>query len=161
MRSFREVVAATIRKTVSLLAIGGIGAGLGAIPFAAQGRPLVPAEKRYDYYSGRLPACGDPSVLERIQSRFHDRESEFWKSGLDIAGFDAVREVGMRSHGLDYIPRRYCVARAQFNDRSARSVSYTIVEGEGMIGFGFGVDWCVAGLDRNYAAAPNCQLDRP
>jgi hypothetical protein len=143
---------------VLLCAAGVMSAGFDGL---AQARPLVPAENRYDSYSGRLPACGDPSVFERIQSRFHDRESEFWKSGLEILGFSDVREVGMRSNGLDYIPRRYCVARAAFNNQSVRTVAYSIVEDQGIIGFGFGVDWCIAGLDRNYANAPDCRMAGP
>ncbi len=161
MRKFHDGAAVLARKAVLLLAAGVMAAVFGCSSFAALARPLVPAEHRYDYYSGRLPSCGDPYVFERIQSRFHDRESEFWKSGLEILGFDEVREVGMRSNGLDYIPRRYCMARAHMNNQSVRTVSYAIAEGMGIIGFGFGVDWCVAGLDRNYADAPNCKMARP
>lgn len=157
MRNFRECAAVTGRPIIALF-IAALGV---ATVVPAQGRPLVPAEKRYDSYSGVLPNCGDPGVLERIRSRFHAREAEFWKSGLEIGAIDAVREIGMRSNGLDYIPRRYCKARAYFNDRSARTVSYNIVEGQGIIGFGYDVEWCVAGLDRNYTNALNCQLVRP
>ncbi len=161
MRRFHDAAAVLARRAVSLLAVGVMGAASSCLSIAVQARPLVPAEHRYDYYSGRLPSCDDPNVLERIQSRFHDRESEFWKSGLEIRGFDEVREIGLRTNGLDYIPRRYCTARAYFNDQSARTASYSIVEDMGIIGFGFGVDWCVAGLDRNYAYAPNCKVAQP
>lgn len=161
MRRFPDATAIFVRKAVSLIAAGVVAAAFGCLSFAAQTRPLVPAERRYDFYSGGLPACGDPHVFERIQSRFHDRESEFWKSGLEIVGFDEMREIGMRSNGLDYIPRRYCMARAHLNDQSARTVSYAIAEDMGIIGWGFEVDWCVAGLDRNYANAPNCRMARP
>jgi hypothetical protein len=130
-------------------------------PLAALAQPQMPAEERYDYYSGQLPVCGDPAVLERIQSRFHDREAEFWKSGLEILSLNQVREIGFRSNGLDYIPRRYCVAAAQMNNQAIRTVSYSIVEDQGIIGFGFGVEWCVEGLDRNYAYAPDCKIARP
>ena len=161
MRRSREGTAKRMRKAMSLMLAGAMAATFGCISFAALARPLVPAEKRFDYYSAQLPSCADPRVLERIQSRFYDRESEFWKSGLAIVGFDQVREIGMRTNGLDYIPRRYCMGRAALNDRSARTVSYSIVEDMGIIGWGFGVDWCVAGLDRNYADAPNCKMARP
>jgi hypothetical protein len=162
MRSFREVAAAMACKAVSVIAVAAVVAPLGCgVVLAQNRRPDIPAERRFDYFSGQLPNCGDPGVMERIQSRFHDRESEFWKSGLSITGFNEIREIGMRSNGLDYIPRRYCVALAHFNDQSARRVSYSIVEGQGIIGLGYGVDWCVSGLDRNYADAPNCQLERP
>ena len=30
-----------------------------------------------------------------------------------------------------------------------------------MIGWGYGVEWCVHGLDRNHAFAPNCKMARP
>ena len=127
----------------------------------SEARPLVPAERRYSPYSGVLPACADPAVLERIQSRFHDRESEFWNSGLEIVGFERVDEIGYRTNGLDYIPRRYCTARAYMNDQKLRSVSFSIAEDLGIIGIGFGVDWCVSGLDRLNAYAPDCKMARP
>lgn len=161
MRRFRNPVAARARKTVLLVASGIFGGGFACWAFGAVARPLVPAERRYDSYSGRVAACNDPNVFERIQSRFQAREDEFWKSGLAIQGFDRVREIGMRSNGLDLIPRRYCMAQALMNDGKRREVSYTIAEDMGIIGWGFGVDWCVAGLDRNYAYAPNCKMARP
>ena len=124
-------------------------------------RPLVPAERRYIPYDGVLPACGDAAVFERIQGRFHDREAEFWNTGLEILGFEDVKEIGYKTNGEDYIPRRYCTARAYLNDEKPRQVSYSINEDLGIIGFGFGVEWCVAGLDRNDAYAPNCKMARP
>ncbi len=138
-----------------------IGLAAGAAPLAGLARPQVPAEDRYDSFQGVLPGCADPAVVERIQSRFHAREAEFWKSGLEIVGLAQVREIGFRTNGLDLIPRRYCVAEAQMNNQSVREVSYTIDEDLGIIGWGFDVEWCVAGLDRNYAYAPDCKMARP
>lgn len=135
--------------------------GTAAAPIAALARPQVPAEDRYDSYQGVLPSCADPAVFERIQSRFHARKSEFWKSGLEIVGLAQVREIGFRTNGLDLIPRRYCVAKAEMNNQSVREVSYTIDEDLGIIGWGFDVEWCVAGLDRNYTYAPDCKIARP
>ena len=150
-----------IRTAMSFLAAGGIAAIFGCLASAALARPLVPAEWRYDYYWEQLPGCADPRVLSRIQSRFYERESEFWKSGLAIPGFDQIREIGLRTNGLDYIPRRYCMAQAYLNNGSLHTVSYSVVEDMGIIGWDFGVDWCVAGLDRNYADAPDCKMARP
>lgn len=160
MRKFRDRAALT-RKAISLTSAGLLAVELFCLGFAAEARPLVPAEQRYDYYSGGLPSCADPQVFGRIQSHFNEREAEFWKSGLEIVGFGAPREIGMRSNGLDYIPRRYCIARAYLNNQSSREVSYSIIEDQGIIGFSFGVDWCLSGLDRNYADAPNCRMARP
>lgn len=124
-------------------------------------RPLVPAERRYSPYEGILPFCDDPAVLERIQTRFFDRESEFWGSGLQILAFENIDEIGYRSLGLDHIPRRYCIGRVVLNDRRAREISYSIDEDQGIIGFGFGVEWCITGLDRLDAYAPACKMARP
>jgi hypothetical protein len=126
----------------------------------ASARPLVPAERRYSPYSGNLPACDDPGVLGYIRDRFGQTQSEYWQSGLQIVGYDRVHETGYRTNGLDYIPRRYCSGRAVMNDQKPRAVTYWIGEGLGIIGWGWGVEWCVVGLNHNYAAAPNCEQER-
>ncbi len=128
----------------------------------AQTRPTVPAEQRNSAYLGRVPACDDSGVLGTITSRFASTESEYWDSGLSIAGYDRVAEIGYRSTGLDYIPRRYCIARAMLSSGAVSTVSYAIAEDLGFIGFpGYGVDWCVEGLDRQRAASPGCKMKRP
>jgi hypothetical protein len=143
------------RIVFCLAALLALGAG------ARAGGIVVPAEQRYSAYSGDLPACDDPGVLARIGGRFAQKESEYWNSPLRIAGFDRVEEIGLRSNGLGYIPRRYCVARALGDDSQPRTVVYQIQESLGMIGWGYGVEWCVVGLDRNLAYAPACSALRP
>jgi len=138
-----------------------VAAPFCAAPIAAAARPIVPAERRYDSYAGVLPTCTDPGVFERIRSLFHDRETEFWKSGLEIVNLDQVREIGFRTEGLDYIPRRYCRAQVYLNNQAVRPVSYSIVEDAGFAGFGYDVEWCVAGLDRNDAYGGYCRDARP
>lgn len=147
-----------VRNFHTLIAVG---LATALVHGSANGRPLVPAERRYSPFDSVLPACDDPAVFARIQSRFHDREAQFWDSGLEIAGFERVREIGYRTNGEDYIPRRYCSARAYLNNAKWHSVYYSINEDQGIIGFGFGVTWCVEGLDRNYAYAPHCKMVRP
>ena len=145
-----------------MMLVAGLAVTTGASLAPAAARPLVPAERRYSPYSGELPACGDPAVFERIQWRFRDRESDFWNTGLEIASFENVREIGYKTNGEDYIPRRYCTALAYLNDeKKPREVSYSINEDLGLLGYGFGVEWCVGGLDRNDAYAPNCKMARP
>ncbi len=122
---------------------------------------IVPAEQRYSAYSADLPACDDSGVLARISDRFAQKESGYWNSPLQIGGYDRVREIGFRSNGLGYIPRRYCVARALDSDSKERTVIYDIEESLGMIGWGYGVEWCVVGLDRDLAYAPACGALRP
>ena len=149
-------------KLVSCLVSGLVALAAQAnIASTALARPLTPAEQRYSPYYDVLPKCADQGPLQRISSRFHARETEFWKSGLEIVAYDKVREIGDRSTGLDYIPRRYCQARATFNDGKVREVSYWIGEATGMVGFDWGLEWCVVGLDRHNALAPNCKMARP
>ena len=138
-----------------------VAAALASNAPVANARPLTPAENRLQSYSGAVPPCTEASALEAIQSRFKDREDEYWHSGLAIVSFDRVDEIGFRSNGLDYIPRRYCLARAVMSDQKLRTVSYSIGEATGSIGFTDGVDFCVAGLDRNDAYSPTCKMARP
>ncbi len=42
-----------------------------------------------------------------------------------------------------------------------RTVRYSIVEDGGMIGASWGVQWCVVGVDRNWAYNPECQAAGP
>jgi hypothetical protein len=121
----------------------------------------TPAEQRYSPYSGSLPVCDDPGVLSTITSRFAQKETEYWHSGLQMGGCERIREIGLRANGAGYIPRRYCVARAQLSDLKPRAVIYAIREGLGIIGWGYGVEWCVVGRDENLAYAPGCQAVRP
>ena len=145
-------------KVLFKLAAVAVLAGFAAD--AASARPLVPAEKRYRPFTADLPPCDSPDVLGLIASRFQQKESEYWNSALEIKDFDRVHESGLRTNGKDYIPRRYCTARAGLSDFKHRPVVYTVIERAGIIGFSWGVEWCVDGLDRNNAYAPACRAER-
>jgi hypothetical protein len=121
----------------------------------------TPAEQRYSPYTADLPPCDDPGVLSLISARFEHKEAGYWNSSLQIGSYDRVRQIGFRANGLGYIPRRYCIARAQLSDLKPRTVIYAIQEDLGILGWGYGVEWCVVGLDRNLAYAPGCQAVRP
>ncbi|MBN9062862.1 MAG: hypothetical protein BGP06_11140 [Rhizobiales bacterium 65-9] len=127
----------------------------------ASAREVIPAEQRNPSWSAALPACEDPSVIGQVQSGFASRESSYWQSNLAIAGVDHVRTIAFRPWGADYIPRRYCVARAYMSDGRLRTVSYNIIERAGPIGLTWGVEWCVSGLDRLFYYAPDCKMARP
>lgn len=128
---------------------------------ATAARPVVPAEKRFWSYDGQLPSCDNPDVLDRVSSRFEATEHEYWNSSLAILSYDQVSTRALRPWGLDHIPRNYCRARALFNDNTHRDIVYSVAEDQGIIGTDFGVDWCVVGLDRNYAYAPSCKMETP
>jgi hypothetical protein len=110
-------------------------------------------------YDALLPPCD--AGLGKIQSGFATKEGRFWNSDLQILGFDKVRETAFRPWAEATVPRRFCTARALVSDGRARIVHYSIVEDGGMIGASWGVNWCVVGLDRNWAYNPNCKMARP
>ena len=115
-------------------------------------------------YDAVLPACDDPSALSEIAERFATKESRFWNSRLQIVNYERVRETAFmpwQRGARDAIPRRFCSAVALVNDGIKRPVLYAIVEAGGMIGASWGVEWCVRGLDRNWAYNPGCRMARP
>src|SRR5215469_6886250 len=102
-------------------------------------------------YSAKVPLCTESGPLGRIQGDFHTKERRFWVSELRILDFENVHEIAVRPWAADSIPRRFCAARAVVSDGIKRPVYYSIIEDGGLIGMTYGVEWCVVGLDRNWA----------
>ncbi|HEY0568610.1 MAG TPA: hypothetical protein VGD13_10880, partial [Xanthobacteraceae bacterium] len=96
-----------------------------------------------------------------IQARFSEKEGTYWNSALKIVDFLRVREVAFRPWAVDTIPRRFCSGTVLTSDGVKRRVDFLIGEDTGMIGAGWGVTWCVAGLDRNWTYNPSCRMARP
>jgi hypothetical protein len=112
-------------------------------------------------YDGVLPPCDAPEALQRISSRFNHKENQYWNSDLAILGFDRIRETAFRSWAPNTIPRRFCSAVVEVSDGRKHAIHYSIAEDAGMIGASWGVTWCVAGLDRNWAYSPACKMALP
>jgi hypothetical protein len=110
-------------------------------------------------YDGALPPC--EAALDKISARFAEKEASFWNSNLTIRGYERVREVAFRPWAPNTIPRRFCTATALVSDGLKHPVHYSIAETTSMIGAGWGVEWCVVGLDRNMAYSPACKMARP
>ena len=110
-------------------------------------------------YDGNLAPC--ESALGTISSRFAEKESTFWNSALQIVGYEHVRETAFRPWQSDNIPRRYCSAKAILNDGKPRVVHFSIIEDGGLASFTDDVEFCVVGLDRNWAFNPACKAARP
>ncbi|QCI65085.1 hypothetical protein [Phreatobacter stygius] len=108
-----------------------------------------------------LLPCDDPQALTTVSQRFAEKEGQFWNSALTIAGFDRIRQVSINPWGRNNIPRIYCSARAHLSDGRVRTVDYAIMEDQSIIGYTWGVEWCVRGLDRGWSFAPNCRMARP
>ncbi len=146
---------------IFIAAVFALGVGLPQ----AWARELTPAEKRLDPYSGYIPFCSDVSVLSKIGARFNESEEKYWHSGLYAAGYDEIEQTGYRVNGVDYIPRRYCRAIFWTNDLKTRNIVYSIAEDLGLsqnsILMEWEVEWCVEGLDRNYAFGDKCTAAGP
>jgi len=112
-------------------------------------------------YDGDLPPCDAPAALDRITRTFAQKEGRFWNSDLTIAGYERIRETAYRPWAPNAIPRRFCSALALVSDGLKHPVHYSIAETTGLIGAGWGVEWCVVGLDRNWAYNPACKMARP
>jgi hypothetical protein len=142
------------------LAILAISCAL-ALASATAAREMTPAEKRIFPYDTQIPACHDVAVLEKIASYFAEKESKFWQSSLRISEYEQIRPVAWRPWGLDFIPRRYCTGKVITSDGMRRRIDYSVREDLAIIGSNWGVEWCVQGLDRNWAYQPDCKMARP
>jgi len=112
-------------------------------------------------YDAIVPLCDDPGVLGQITSKFAQKEAVHWNSNLEIVGVDRIREIAFRPWAAQTIPRRFCNGTAYVSDGTRHQISYSINETGGWVGNGWGVEWCVVGLDRNWAYNPRCRMARP
>jgi hypothetical protein len=144
------------------------GGALAALLAAVAGEPAAAAnwvEQNFylkgPSFEGILPACDEPAALGKIASRFSDKEWMYWNSPLTITGYDHVREVAFRPWAANTIPRRFCTATIFVSNGNKYILNYAIGEDTSMIGITWGVDWCVVGLDRNWAYNPACKMAQP
>jgi len=112
-------------------------------------------------FDSQIPGCDDSWALGTIQSRFATKEGRFWNSDLRIQSIEQVKEIAFRPWADGTIPRRFCTGRAMTSDGKTHTVRFSIVEDGGMIGANWGVQWCVVGLDRNWAYNPACKAAGP
>jgi hypothetical protein len=110
-------------------------------------------------YDGDVPPC--EAMLGKVASHFAQKESKYWNSDLQITGFAKVRELAFQPWQSGNIPRRFCTAQAAISDGKVRTVNFSIIEDGGLISVGPGVEFCVIGLDRNWAYSPGCRMARP
>jgi hypothetical protein len=148
----------------SRIACAALALAFSAVSFA-QPRAANWLEKNFwmsgPRYDRALPSCDFPAALDRIIGNFRTKEFRFWNSELRIVGFEDIRELDTMPWGAQAIPRRFCSANAMINDGQRHPIYYSIGEDTGMIGMDWGVEFCVAGLDRNWAYNPNCRSARP
>ena len=112
-------------------------------------------------YDRVMPTCDFRPALDQIISDFRSKEFRFWKTDLRIVGIEDIHETATLPWAAQSIPRRFCSGTALINDGVKRQMFYSFAEGTGMIGAGWGVNFCVVGLDRNDAYNPNCRAAQP
>ncbi len=159
MNMFRSVQSAARATTMAIVTACGLIAGFSATPAQAANFLQKQIYMTGANYDGDLPAC--EAALGDIASRFAQKESRYWNSDLQILGFDKVRETAFRPWTKATIPRRFCSAVALISDGRWHKVDFWIGEDTGFIGASWGVEWCVVGLDRNWAYNPACKMARP
>jgi hypothetical protein len=145
---------------LSVFAFAGLIAVLATAPSAQAANFL---ERNFwlngPRWDGNLPECG--WGLNQVALQFAEKEKRFWNSALEITAYEQVREIAFRPWQTNNIPRRYCSARAVINDGVVRTVNYSIIEDGGLGSSAHGVEWCVVGLDRDWAYNPACKAARP
>jgi hypothetical protein len=150
----------SFRKTGSVVALG---AALGLLAFGQAAEAANPLELNFwltgPKYEGRLASC--EAALGTITSQFREKESTYWNSSLAITAYGRIHEVAFRPWQSDNIPRRYCSGDAMLSDGKVHHVHFSIIEDGGFAGYDQGVEWCVTGLDRNWAYNPACVGARP
>ena len=113
---------------------------------------------RYDQV---LPPCNYRAALDRIIGDFQIKEARFWNSRLQIVGIENIQQTALLPWASQNIPRRFCSGTAVINDGARHAIFYSIAEDTGTIGIDWGVNFCVIGLDRNFAYGPACRAARP
>ena len=152
-----------MRMSINKLGLAALGALFGALVLGSPAQAANPAELNFGLfgprYDGRVKPC--EAALPTIISQFQEKESTFWNSALTITAYGQVHETAFRPWQSDNIPRRFCSGDVMLSDGKQRTVHYSIIEDGGFAGFGQGVEWCVTGLDRNWAYNPGCKAARP
>jgi hypothetical protein len=112
-------------------------------------------------YEGKLPPCDYPDALVKIASRFNQTENMYWAIDLRVVNFERIRETAFRPWAANTIPRRFCSGIVEVSDGRRHTIYYSIAEDTGMIGASWGIEWCIVGLDRNWAYNPACKIAGP
>jgi hypothetical protein len=146
------------------MACGALALALSVISFS-QPRAASWLEKNFwlsgPRYNRDMPSCDYAPALDRIIANFRTKEFRFWNSELRIVGIEDIRENNTMPWAAQSIPRRFCSGTALINDGARHPIFYSIAEDTGMIGMDWGVNFCVAGLDRNWAYNPACRSAQP
>jgi hypothetical protein len=134
----------------------GLAAAAALLAFGRPAQAANPAELNFGLfgpkYDGRVGT---------ITEQFREKEHDFWNSPLTITAYGNIHEIAFRPWQSDNIPRRYCSGSVMTSDGKIRTLNFSIIEDGGFAAFSQGVEWCVTGLDRNWAYNPACKSAAP
>jgi hypothetical protein len=162
-----RAVSRAVARALSARA-AGVGLALGivlSVAAVSQVRAASWWEKTFwmsgPRYDRVMPACDYRPALDRIIADFRTKEFGFWNSELRLVGVEDIKETAVMPWAAQSIPRRFCSGTAVISDGQRHPMYYSIAEDTGMIGMDWGVNFCVEGLDRNWAYNPSCRSARP
>ena len=165
MRNLRTSVRGRVSDRVATALVMAAAAGAVLLSFVAESWAASIMDLNFwlsgPRYEAVVPLCDEPAPLAKIQSRFYVKEHRFWNTELKIVGFQDLREVAFMPWTSGTIPRRFCTGKAVISDGKSRTIHYLIAEDTCILGTTWGVEWCVVGLDRNWAYNPGCRMAQP
>ena len=166
VRSLNDAAGPTMRDIFSSArktAFGALAAVFGLLAFGQGAEAANPLELNFwlsgPKYEGRLKGC--EAALGTITSQFREKESTYWNSRLTITAYGRIHETAYRPWQSDNIPRRYCSGDVMLSDGAVHAVHFSIIEDGSFAGNDEGIEWCVTGLDRNWAYNPSCVGAKP
>ncbi len=108
---------------------------------------------------GGLPLASPHSAPSPLS--FRKKRARSGIRRLQITAYGRIHETAYRPWQSDNIPRRYCSGDVMLSDGKVRTVHFSIIEDGGFASYSQGVEWCVTGLDRNWAYNPACNAAKP
>jgi len=108
----------------------------------------------------RTPPCTDQALADRIVGRFNAVEETYWGGRIAMRDVVALREVATRDRTEALVARRWCHGTAVFADGVRRRIVVELGANTGHLGVGYGLSYCIHGLDRHWTYAPACRVLR-
>lgn len=150
----------SIARLLPVLVLAALGSATGA---SAQGLrfpwyPLVdpPEIGQLD----RVPLCADAGLAGRVVDRFNEVERTYWNGQNTMVALAGMVQNGFHPARDDKVARRWCRGTALFADGVRRPIVLELSADTGFVGIGYGLSYCVQGLDRHFAYAPSCRVLR-
>lgn len=150
-------------RIAHLFALVLVAAFAAPLPASAQGIrfPWYPLVDNPDIGQlHRIPLCADPGLAGRVVNQFNDVERTYWNGQHTLVSLAGMFENGFHPARDDKVARRWCRGIALFADGAQRQIVLELSADTGFVGIGYGLAYCIQGLDRHWTYAPNCRVLR-